>query len=150
MRSLKCIGPTPPGESAAQPGSPEYHVLSDLECVVFRRQLQRTKPVPAGIKAAYSIRQLPDDLCPRREVVLTFDDADKSAAAFASDMLEAVPIRWDARAMFELVWLSKREKFYGEVRRGSMLESDVPPQYRDPVIPQPPGETLAELLMTIH
>src|SRR3990167_3755422 len=100
------LGPVPAFENASDaPNQPE---LNGAECRIYRAQLLRSHPVPAGLDAKYIIRINNHDFGPYCEVGIRFNDQDAEAGTWAWDMQDNSPTNWDAQAKAELAtWMVK-------------------------------------------
>lgn len=85
------LGPVPAYESCAPVGYPGYEMRSQLECKVFRRMLERVRPVPQEVSARYVVRSFPHDFGDYREVCIDFDAEEPEALAFASEVESNTP-----------------------------------------------------------
>jgi hypothetical protein len=94
------LGPAPAFEETSDaPNQPE---LNKAECRIYRAQLLRTNPVPAGLDAWYIIKTNDHDFGPYREVGIRFNEQDAAASTWAWEMQDNSPTHWDAQAKVEL------------------------------------------------
>jgi hypothetical protein len=141
------LGPVPNSEPCASVGSPDYGVRSLLECKVFRRMLERQRPVPENVSARYVVRSLPHDFGEYREVCIDFDAEEPEALAFASEVESNTPENWDTQAVFELIWFARRDDYHAALARGEIKAQEIPALYRRiaaPVVPD--GMRLTDML----
>lgn len=141
------LGPVPAYESCAPVGYPGYEKRSQLECKVFRRMLERVRPVPQEVSASYVVRSFPHDFGDYREVCIDFDAEEPGALAFASEVESNTPDHWDAQAVFELTWFSRRDDYIAALGRDEIKAEEIPELYRRYTVPVfPEGTRLDEMI----
>lgn len=148
MKQTITIGATPSEESCAQVGSENYSEMSQIECRVFRRQLERCHPIPLEAIATLVVAGQAHEFGTYREVAVRYDDCDEAATNYAFDLERNAPTQWDAIARYELAWFQTKAAYTRAIRNGSVTEAEIPPQYLQE---QPVGEfsataTFSELL----
>lgn len=141
------LGPVPVCESCASVGSPDYGARSLLECKVFRRMLERQRPVPENVSARYVVRGFPHDFGEYREVCIDFDAEEPEALAFASEIESNTPENWDTQAVFELIWFTRRDDYHAALARREIRTEEIPALYRRIAVPVvPDGMRLTDML----
>ncbi|MDR0673004.1 MAG: hypothetical protein LBF93_04935 [Zoogloeaceae bacterium] len=137
------IAAAPLEEDCAQVGQPGYEGRSSRECLIFKRMLQRLYP-PPNDNAALVVKGAAHDFGSYREVRARFDDQDETAREYAYRLERETPARWDAIALYELLWQERKARFSLAVARGEIAE--MPAQYRPAAFPALPADkTLPEL-----
>lgn len=143
---IMSIGATPLEETCAQVGSIDYEARSIRECRVFRRMLERIKPVPPGVKAQYRIKAFAHDFGSYREVCVQYDANDAAAVEFTYGLEASTPARWDDLAIAELLWFENRALYAQKLAKGDIDDLDVPEVYRTAAPPE--GITLEALIQS--
>ena len=101
MRDCLHIGSSPPMESCAQLGSPDYRREARRECNVYIRQLRRALgDEPDGARLA--IKENPHDFGTYLDVVCWYDPDIKAAVDYAFKCESESPMEWDDQAKVEL------------------------------------------------
>ncbi len=95
------LGPTPPEESCAQVGRPNYREQALKECRAYMRQLVRVFGEPPS-GARFALTSEAHDFGTYYEVVIQYDVEDEPASAFAFRVEANLPAEWDAQAREEL------------------------------------------------
>lgn len=138
------IGAVPTSENCAQVGSIDHEARSIRECRVFRRMLERIKPVPQGVNAQYRVKAFAHDFGSYREVCVQYDANDAAATDFAYGVEADTPERWDEIAIAELLWFENRALYAQKLAKGDIDDLDVPELYRTAAPPE--GITLEALI----
>lgn len=146
-RQIMNIGPVPTDESAAQVGRPDYDDQSLRQCHVFKRMLERLRPIPADGSATLVVKSFPHDFGSYRQVCVRYDDNDPVATDYAFALESDTPAEWDVIARYELIWLEHLGALNRAVRAGEMSPADIPETYRSGQLPELPADlTFSELL----
>lgn len=124
---LCSLAPAPIEEPCAQVGTADYAAASMIECLVFRRMLNRLFPVPEGVSARYIIKSFTHDFGIYREVCLKHNG--EAGAMFATKVEDELPLRWDAIAVQELAWFRERDRVHHAARESGSSD-DIPEMYR--------------------
>jgi hypothetical protein len=91
--NVLALGPVPAQETAARPGDSDYAARAFAQCQRFIALLRLSMgPEPAG--ARLGVRRSAQDFDPYLEVVVTFDDANDAARAYAARCDRDAPVRW--------------------------------------------------------
>lgn len=138
------LAPAPLEEACARVGQPGYTERSNHECWIFQRMLERRFPAPND-HVQLVVRCFPQlSGTYYREVEVCFDDQDEAACEYAYRLERETPGKWDAIALYELLWLERKERFSLALVRGEIAE--MPVQYRPADFPPLPADkTLPEL-----
>lgn len=92
------LGPTPVDEKAAQVKvHDDFDVQNELECKVFKAQLERTFP-----GTEFRVKSFEHEFGYYREVCVYFDDEDEDSSVRAYQAEAGLPNYWDDQAVIEL------------------------------------------------
>lgn len=101
MRDWIDLGATPPGESCAQLGTPDYHDRARRECRAYIARLRRAMgPEPPGARLA--LKANPHDFGTYLSVVCHYETGDEQATDYAFRCEAEGPEAWDDQARAEL------------------------------------------------
>lgn len=118
----------PVEERCASVGSPDYDEQSMLECLVFRRFLQRLFPVPEEADAHFIVSTFPHDFGHYREVCVRYRGA--PGADFATKVENDLPHYWDEVAKAELAWFRERRRYVRALLAGEIVATEIPELYQ--------------------
>jgi len=105
------IGSSPPDETCAQIGSPDYHDRARVECRVYINLLRRIYgPEPDG--ARLCIRRNAHDFGTNLSVACCYESGNQQAIDYALLCDSGKPSEWDAQAKTEL------GNYYKEIEDG--------------------------------
>ena len=139
------IAAAPLEEACAQVGRPDYEERSRRECRIFERMLQRLYPAP-NAKAWLKTKSFPHDFGNYREVCVGYEDTDEAACDYAFMLERETPPKWDAIALYELLWHERKTHLIEAAARGVITGDDIPAQYLTGDFPAlPANKTLPEL-----
>ena len=98
------LGSAPADEKCSQVGSDDYYELSRLECLVFKKMLERKLSVPEKLAhdCYYKTKTFEHDFGTYREVCIVYSEDNDKALKFALKIEGKVPLRWDRQAKKEL------------------------------------------------
>ena len=100
------LAPAPLEEACARVGQPGYTERSNHECRIFQRMLERRFPAPND-HVQFVVRCFPHPSGTCRKVEVCFDDQDEAAREYAYRLKHETPGKWDAIALYELLWLGR-------------------------------------------
>ena len=101
MRDYLTLGPTPAEEPCAQVGTAQYAEKTRSETRAYINQLHRQFGEPPGL-SFFKVKRFPHEFGSYHEVVITFDDENEEALAFAYHVENNLPGKWDEQAKAEL------------------------------------------------
>jgi hypothetical protein len=145
--TIQClsIAAAPLEEDCAQVGRPDYEERSRRECLIFERMLRRLYPAPDA-EAWLKTKSSAHDFGRYREVCACYDDRDEAACDYAYRLEREAPLKWDAIALYELMWQERKERFAQAVARGEITQDEIPAQYLVTDFPALPADkSLPEL-----
>ena len=108
------LGSTPSDELCAQVGSDDYYELSRIECLVFKRMLERKFPIFTSLQndCYYKTKCFEHDFGTYREVCIFYAEDNDKALNFALKIEAKIPLRWDRQAKKDL---TEKMAQYGKV-----------------------------------